>query len=290
MPLWKRNLLNIYYHATLPMRAVRNRARAARGTAPIMVLIYHRIAHDWANGWTTHVKTFERQIHWLRRHFEMVSLEEAQRRIRGKQNHKPCVSITFDDGYAVNCQMALPLLIKLGIPVTYFVTSNCVLGGAPFEHDLKMGNRFEPNTLEQLKAMAAAGIEIGAHTRTHADLGGITNRDALYDELVLSAEDLQRALGRSIRYFAFPFGMHANLNTQAFHMAGEAGFEAVCSAYGGYNFCGDDPFHLQRIGVDGPMIRMKNWTTLDPVKQLKIHRYQYGTTPFSREGILQSQP
>ncbi|HUS40387.1 MAG TPA: polysaccharide deacetylase family protein, partial [Pirellulales bacterium] len=55
----------------------------------------------------------------------------------------------------------------------------------------------------------------------------------------------------------------------------EAGYQGVVSAYGGYNFAGDDPFHLQRMGVDGPMIRLKNLTTLDPFKQWNIPRYDY---------------
>jgi hypothetical protein len=59
-------------------------------------------------------------------------------------------------------------------------------------------------------------------------------------------------------------------------MAYEAGYEAVCSAYGGYNWPGDDAFHLQRICVDGPLIRMKNWVTVDPWKERRIRRYFYG--------------
>jgi len=272
-------LLFTYYHATLPVRLVRNQRMAARGCAPIMVIIFHRIADDWANDWTTHTKVFVKQIRWLQKNFELVSLEEAQRRIRAKSNDRPCVSITFDDGYASNCRTALPLLIKERIPFTYFVTSDGVLKGKPFEHDLLMGNHFEPNSVEQLKELIRAGVEIGAHTRTHADLGRVCDSDVLRDELVTAGEELQSALGAHIRYFAFPYGQHANLSDEAFHLADETGYEAACSAYGGYNFPGDDAFHLQRIGVDGPLSRLKNWTTVDPVKQLRIRRYFYGVAP-----------
>ncbi len=60
----------------------------------------------------------------------------------------------------------------------------------------------------------------------------------------------------------------------AFAAARDAGYECVCSAYGGYNFPGDDPFHLQRIPADTVMLRMKNWLTVDPCK-LSIPRYDY---------------
>ena len=114
--------------------------------------------------------------------------------------------------------------------------------------------------------MAAAGIEIGAHTYTHPNLGKMNDRRALEYEVITAGEDLQRLIGRPVRYFAFPFGQHADLNREAFELARQAGYEAVCSAYGGYNFPGGDPFHLQRIPADEVMIRLKNWTTIDPRK------------------------
>lgn len=279
MPVWKRFLLHGYYYGCYPHRWWRNRALRAAGKLPVIVLIYHRICDDRANDWTTHPKVFVNDIRWLQKHFDLVPLEEAQRRIRQGVNRAPCVSITFDDGYAANCQTALPLLVKERIPFTYFVSTAPILEGDFFEHDLVMGNRFAPNTLEEIKALAGAGVEIGAHTRTHADLGRVTDPGQLRDELITASEDLQNAVGVPIRYFAFPTGQHVNLSPQAFHLAREWGFEAACSAYGGYNEPGGDPFHLQRVGVDGPMIRLKNWATVDPVKVWKIKRYQYATLP-----------
>ena len=268
-------ILGTYYHATRPLRTLRNAALARQGRAPIMAITYHRVADDQANAWTTATDHFVQQIDWLQRHFDLVSIEEAQRRIRADENHRAAVTITFDDGYAENCQVALPLLIQRGIPFTYFVTSDCALQGRPFQHDIKMGNHFEPNSLDQLKALAASGVEIGSHTRTHTDLGQVTDPETLYEEVIGSRIALTEAVGVPVRYFAFPFGQHEHLNRAAFRLAREQGFEAIVGAYGGYNFCGDDPFHLQRMCVDGPTIRLKNWTTLDPYKQLKISRYDY---------------
>ena len=275
MPLWKQLLLNAYYHGTLPWRSLRNRALVRSGNAPLMILMYHRVAGDAANAWTTPTEVFARQISWLERHFELISLEELQWRIRGQNNQRPAVSITFDDGYAENCDLALPLLIDKEIPFTYFVTSSTTLHGGFFPHDLAMGNRLAPNTVHQLRELVKAGVEIGAHTRTHANLGAIDNEATLYDEVVAAGRELGDALGIEPRYFAFPFGQHRNLNRRAFTLAAEAGYQGVVSAYGGYNFAGDDPFHLQRMGVDGPMIRLKNLTTLDPFKQWNIPRYDY---------------
>jgi peptidoglycan/xylan/chitin deacetylase (PgdA/CDA1 family) len=227
---------------------------------------------------------FARQMRWLKRHFELLSLEEVQRRIRSGHNGRPCVSITFDDGYADNCRQALPLLLREKIPCTYFVCNEQIFGGQPFPHDRASGHRFAPNTIDELRQLASAGIEIGAHTRTHCDLGRIAQPERLFDEVVQAGEELQVALGRPVRYFAFPYGQLPNLNPQVFHLAYEAGFEAVCTAYGGVNYPGDDAFHLQRIAVDSNLLRLKNWVTLDPRKDhLPRFEYESGTRPMRRK-------
>ncbi len=269
---WKQHLLGPYYHATLPWRCWRNLQAGRAGRAPVMIVYYHRIADDSANSWTLSFAHFRRHKDWLQRHFALVSLQEARARVAAMTNFRPCVSITFDDGYAENCERALPLLIERRIPCTCFVTTQNVLTGQPFPHDVAGGHRFAPNTAAQLRELANAGIEIGAHSRTHADLGAIQNPEQLYDELVLAARDLQTAIERPVRYFAFPFGMHRNLQPLAFTLAREM-FQSVCSAYGGYNYPGDDPFHLQRIGGEGPLVRLKNWLTVDPLKEHRIVRY-----------------
>lgn len=95
----------------------------------------------------------------------------------------------------------------------------------------------------------------------------------LANEMLGSRDDLESLIGGAVPYFAFPFGQFANLSGVAFEMARDAGFAGVCSAYGGYNFPGDDPFHLQRIHVDDDLVRLQNWTTLDPRKLLATRRY-----------------
>jgi peptidoglycan/xylan/chitin deacetylase (PgdA/CDA1 family) len=275
----KLNVLKLYYYGTWPYRCCRNYHRARSGRAPIMVLYYHRVADDVSNNVTCPNRTFARQMSWLKANFEMVSLAEAQQRIRSGVNHRPCVSITFDDGYADNCRFALPLLVREQIPCTYFVSTRYVFGGMPFPHDLEQGLRFAPNTLAELKDMAAAGIEIGAHTRSHVDLGRVTDPARLLDEVTTAGEELQAALERPVRYFAFPYGQHENLNRAAFQTAYEAGYEGVCSAYGGFNLPGDDAFHIQRIHADPELIRLKNWLTGDPRKR-QIARFEYENQPF----------
>lgn len=273
MRFTRRLLLGAYYYATLPARRRAVRQAARQRLSPVIVIFYHRVADRDLNPWTISTTDFVRHIDWLERSFDLVSLAEAQQRVR-THNARAAVAITFDDGYADNCHFALPLLVKRRIPVTYFVTTRHILNGEPFPHDVAREQPHRPNTVRQLRELAEQDIEIGAHTRSHANLGMIHNPREIYDEVVAAGEQLQSAVGQNIRYFAFPYGQLANLNADVFHMAYDAGFEGVCSSYGGYNFPGDDAFHLQRFHADPDLLRLKNWLTVDP-RWLRAPRFEY---------------
>jgi peptidoglycan/xylan/chitin deacetylase (PgdA/CDA1 family) len=254
-----------YYFATLPARRRAAARRAAHGREPVQILFYHRIADEHPNDWTMSNKQFAAQVDWMRSRFDLVSMAEAQARIASGRNSRPTACITFDDGFADNLRFAVPLLLKHQIPFTYFVTTEHVFGGRPFPHDAARGIPLPPNTLAELREMAAAGVEIGGHTRSHADAGRLSHHE-LAHEVAGCKDELEDALGVNVRYFAFPYGLHANLSTEAFGVALDAGYDGVCSAYGGYNWPGDDEFHLRRIHADPEMVRLKNWLTVDPRK------------------------
>jgi peptidoglycan/xylan/chitin deacetylase (PgdA/CDA1 family) len=278
--------LTSYYVSTLRARRRAAALRAAEYREPVQILFYHRVADVYPNDWTMPTRVFARQIDWLRRHFDIVSLAEAQSRIASGRNDRPTACITFDDGYAENRHFALPFLLRYRIPFTYFVSTNHVLRGEPFPHDVAAGRQLPVNTPQHLRQMADAGVEIGAHTRSHANLGGQLTLDTLREEIAGSKHEIQEAIEREVRYFAFPYGLHDNLSTAAFRVAVEAGLVGVCSAYGGYNFPGDDAFHLRRFHADCEFVRFKNWLTIDPRKLRMQTDFDPGDYRASFEGAL----
>lgn len=114
--------LDVHHRLTMPFRVCYRRWLIARGRVPVIVFYYHRVADREHTAWSLTNRQFACQMRWLSRHFEMISMEEAQRRIRSGENRRPAVHITFDDGYAENCDEALPLLVEAQIPCAYFVT------------------------------------------------------------------------------------------------------------------------------------------------------------------------
>jgi len=236
------------------------------GQVPVGILFYHRVADTHSNPWTLSRSDFSRQLDWLQKYFDIVDLEEAQRRVRMAHCEQPTVSITFDDGYSENADFAIPELVQRKLPATYFVSTDFVRTGTSFPHDLEAGTALAPNTIAQLREFAEQGIEIGAHTRTHADLGQVHEIGRIVDEILGSVHDLEDWLGRAVRYFAFPFGQPENITQAAVDVVGQAGLAGFCSAYGAWNWPNSMGFHLRRIHADPKLEKLKNWLTYDSRK------------------------
>lgn len=276
----KNNLINLWRLSTGPYRKLRMRRMAGAGNVPIFVLFYHRIAECHPNPWSMTFDEFRRQVDWFRADFDVVDLSECQRRIQAGENHRPTISITFDDGYAENCEQALPYLIEQNIPTTYFVTTDHTKTGQHFDHDLKRNQPLPVNTIDSLRSLSRAGIEIGAHTRTHFDLGSTNDAQVIYDEVVVATRELETLVEQKIRYFAFPYGQVENLNADVFQLLRQSGIEGVCSAYGGINAVPGDAFHLQRLHGDPNFDRMRNWLQYDPRQDL-VKRFDYSVSQCS---------
>ena len=72
---------------------------------------------------------FDWQMRLLREHFHPLSLEQGTHRLAEGSLPKRAVCVTFDDGYADNEQVALPILRRYDIPATVFVSTGYLNGG-----------------------------------------------------------------------------------------------------------------------------------------------------------------
>lgn len=97
----------------------------------LSILIYHRVLPepDPLLPGIIHAALFERHMRWLRRAFHVLPLEEAVQRLRCGNLPPRALSITFDDGYADNVEVALPILRRLDLTATFFITSGFLDGG-----------------------------------------------------------------------------------------------------------------------------------------------------------------
>ena len=104
-------------------------------------------------------------------------------------------------------------------------------------------------TWDQLRAMAAEGLEVGAHTRTHPILANVERQDDLVEEIAGSKRRIEEA-GIRVRHFCYPNGTRADYTPAAMAAAREAGYETAVVAERGMVGPGADAYQLPRIGAE----------------------------------------
>lgn len=100
----------------------------------LTILIYHRVlaVHDPMRPGEIDAKLFEQQMQFLARHFNVLPLRDAASQLKLCMLPRRACCITFDDGYADNLTVALPILEKYRLPVTVFVATGYLDGGRMF--------------------------------------------------------------------------------------------------------------------------------------------------------------
>lgn len=99
--------------------------------ARLSVLIFHRVhaAPDPLFPDEVDSLSFDRHMSWVADWFNVLPLHEAVERLLRRALPARALCITFDDGYADNYTVALPILKKHGLESTFFVSTGYLDGG-----------------------------------------------------------------------------------------------------------------------------------------------------------------
>ena len=99
--------------------------------ASLSILIYHRVLArpDPMFPGEVHARQFEQQLRLLKTFFRPLPLPLALQCLQDGSLPPRAACITFDDGYADNALIALPLLQKHGLHATFFIASGYLDGG-----------------------------------------------------------------------------------------------------------------------------------------------------------------
>lgn len=120
-----RSLMAAFYYTGLPQLLLLKR------TDRCSILIYHGVEPRPDNYHHNFIglDAFARQMRYLKNKFKVIPLSEAIARLKEKRpfaGHS--VVITFDDGYRNVLTQAYPVLKRLGLPFTVFLTTDYVSG------------------------------------------------------------------------------------------------------------------------------------------------------------------
>lgn len=129
----------------------------------LAILIFHQVLHrpDPMRPDAPDAELFARQLDTLIQHFRVLPLIDAIKRLHDGSLPARAASITFDDGYADNIEVALPLLQRRQLHATFFVASGFLDGDCMWNDRIIEAVRDAPG--EQLDL---TGIGLGAHLLT----------------------------------------------------------------------------------------------------------------------------
>ena len=77
-------------------------------------------------------KEFIRQIDYIKKYYEIISIEEFEKRFKTNSFNGKEIVLTFDDGYANNLYVVAEILTKQNLPFTVFVSTEHIDAGIYF--------------------------------------------------------------------------------------------------------------------------------------------------------------
>lgn len=218
---------------------------------PLAVLMYHEVSDSLEGVPAGHrpyvipIGSFQNQLR------AMAAAGVAGTRLDSHLAPDPgparrCCVITFDDGHESNYSTALPLLEACGFRATFFITTGWV-GRRPYM------------SWSELRALSAAGMEIGTHSVTHRPPTSLS-RTELEAELRDSKKAIEDGLGTPVLTASSPTGF---TTAEMIPVARDAGYRALC--FGHIGLWTD---HSEAFGI--PRIPVKLGTPVEDVRRLAL--------------------
>ena len=146
--------------------------------ARLSVLILHRVLPqpDPLFPGEPDARWFDELLGYLRHWFNVLPLDEATQRLAAGTLPERAAAITFDDGYADNYHVALPLLKKHGLPATVFVATGFLDGGIMWNDAIIEAVRQADGDTLDLQALALGRHEIASSTQRRKAIDAILGR------------------------------------------------------------------------------------------------------------------
>lgn len=199
---------------------------------------------------------FENKLIWLKKHYEIIFLDNLHKREKNKELRGNELSITFDDGFADFHDVVLPLLIKHKIPVTLFIPTKILELSKANSFKFALNNIGIKKTLlnktQILEISKSKFVKLQSHSHTHCNFGTETTT-FLKQELRISKKKIQEITGKSVNMFAYPFGDIFNISNNALLALKEANYKIALTIIPGFNHNRSKKLILHRDSIDPNM-------------------------------------
>ncbi|NDF05712.1 MAG: polysaccharide deacetylase family protein [Betaproteobacteria bacterium] len=228
----------------------------------IPILTYHHTEQAPPKGFAMRSlwvspSSFATQMQWLSRlGYTGLAMSELLPYLRGEKKGK-VVGITLDDGYQSNLLHALPILKNMGFSATCYVVSGKLGQHNAWDEALGMAQATLMG-VEEMRTWVDAGMEVGSHTCSHADLNQISLAEAR-QELLESKSDLENLLQKPVTQFCYPYG---HFSPEHESLVSQSGYVAATTTHRGRACTTDRMTALPRV----PVVR----STYSPQFLLKV--------------------
>ena len=169
----------------------------------ITVLIYHRVGGKSGSAVDLDADVFDHQMSSLSAGGRVMSLQQA---VDALAQDRVCdgVVVTFDDGTADFCEVAVPILQRHGISATLYAATDFIDRGQPFPWGAP------PASWAALRDAVSTGfVSVESHTHTHRLLNRVDAREAAW-ELDASIDSIGSHIGVAPQHFAYPKAVPGN--------------------------------------------------------------------------------
>lgn len=197
----------------------------AGAAARLSILIFHRVhaEPDPLFPGEMDARRFAELLRWLGNWFRVLPLDEAVRRLHAGELPARAAAITFDDGYADNCTVAMPLLQAAGMSATFFITTGFLEQGRMWNDTLIEAVRGSPLDTLDLRELAPAYADLAP-----LDLRGWEGRRAAVEALIGRTKylpmaqrlELVEAVARASRAGLGPGPMMSHAQLRRMHAQG----------------------------------------------------------------------
>ncbi len=191
----------------------------------MVILLYHDIVRPYSSRYMYTVESdlFAQQIVWLMDNgYQVLSMRSLARMLLASEAlPQKSAALTFDDGLSGHFGYAYPILKKFRIPGCFFIIAD------------RIGTRGYMGW-DQIKALAADGMEIGSHGIGH-QVFELMPRADIVTLLKRSKEILEKGLSAEVAFFSIPRGSVSRSHEKmVMDMVREAGYAVACSSRVGY--------------------------------------------------------
>jgi peptidoglycan/xylan/chitin deacetylase (PgdA/CDA1 family) len=195
-------------------------------------------------------ETIRRQVDWLRSEgFRGLGVSEV---LDGRSDG-PGVGLSVDDGCETDFLVLAPLFHSAGFRATFYVVSDAV-GRQGY---------LAPSQIQEIIAM---GHEVGCHSKSHAYLTDLTEKE-LRSEIRTAKDHLEQFTAVRVEHFSCPGG---RWNRRVARFARLAGFRSVATSRLGLCYPRTNPYSLPRVAI------------LDTTSDREFARLCYGDTLVAR--------